>query len=181
MINRIKKSLTAIPASVLEAANYLLSIGEKQAAINKIKREAALRVKAINVEAEAKIAPLKKDRDIFFTALYAFAISKRAELTKRDRSVGTVSGRFGWRWTPPAVVLEKGKSDEEIITLLEASNMKQYVRVMKELDREALLRDRPNVPGVEYVQREEFFAKPKMKKEEGRAEELVKSTESIDT
>lgn len=180
MITRIKKSLTAVPASIIEAASYLVSLGEKQRQINRIKRDASERVKAINAEAEGRISAIKKERDVFFTALYAFAVSKKEELTQRNRSVATASGRFGWRWTPPSVLLAKGKSEEEIITLLESSDMEKYVRVLKEIDREALLRDRPSVPGVEYTQREEFFAKPKMKKEEGRAEELVKSTEAVD-
>lgn len=180
MINRIKKSLTAIPASILEAATYLLSIGETQKEINRIKRDAANKVRAINAEAEAKVLLLKKDRDVSFFALYAFAASKRDELTKKSRSVATASGRFGWRWTPPAVALAEGVSEEEVITLLESAGMGDYVRTMKEIDREALLRNRPDVPGIEYVQREEFFAKPKMTKEDGRAEELVKSTEAVD-
>lgn len=180
MIKRIKKTLTAIPASIAEAATYLVSIGNKQREINKLKRETKEEVDRINAEAKKKITELTKDRDAFFTALFAFAAPRKAELTKEARSQKTHAGTFGWRWTTPAVELKEGKTDEQIITTLEKLKLFQYIRVVKELDREAMLRDRPIVPNVSYTQRDEFFAKPKMNKGDGRAEELVKMTEAID-
>ena len=180
MINRIKKSLTAIPASVSEAASYVISIGEKQREINKIKRETKAEVDRLNAQATQKIDGLKKDRDIFFVALFAFAQPRQAELTKDARSLKTYAGTFGWRWTPPAVELAEGKTDAQVIAQFEKLGLNQFVRVIKELDREAMLKDRPMVAGVSYTQRDEFFAKPKLKKEDGKAEELVKVTEAID-
>lgn len=179
MIKRLKKALTAIPASIAEAAGYLASIGEKQREINKIKREAKKQIEEINAEAKKKLGVIVKDRDAFFNALFAFAAPRKAELTRETRSQVTSTGTFGWRWTPPAVELADGKTDEDIIRSLEKRELFQYIRVVKELDREALLRDRPLISGVSYTQRDEFFAKPKMKREEGRAEELVR-TEAID-
>lgn len=180
MIKRLKKSLSAIPASIMEAATYLVSIGEKQREINKVKREAKKKVERINADMKKKVSVIVKDRDAFFYALFAFAAPRKAELTHVTRSQATYAGTFGWRWTPPAVEIADGKTDEDIIAKLEKNGLACYVRVVKELDREALLRDRPTVSGISYTQRDEFFAKPKMKREEGRAEELVKSTEAID-
>jgi phage host-nuclease inhibitor protein Gam len=81
----------------------------------------------------------------------------------------------------PYVELEEGKDDTDIIATLKKKGLTNYIRVTEELDREALLRDRPTVPHVSYVNRDEFFAKPKLSKEEGRAEELVCNTETIDS
>ena len=181
MIKRIKKSLTAIPASVAEAAQYLLSIGEKQREINAIKRDTKAKIDTLNKESNEKILGLKKDRDNFFVALFAYAQPRKKSLTSNRRSVPTIAGTFGWRFTPPAVLLQEGKTDQDIIKTLKRMGLSDYVRVVEEVDREALLRDRPTVPGVSYTQIDEFFAKPKMKKGEGRAEELVKITEAIDT
>jgi phage host-nuclease inhibitor protein Gam len=177
MIKRLKKTLTAIPASVAEAATYLVSIGEKQREINRVKRE----TKKACEDAKKKVEDLSRERNAFFTALFAFAQPRKAELTEDKRTQKTFAGTFGWRWTTPYVDLKEGKTDAQIIATLKRDGLTQYIRVVEELDREAMLRDRPEVAGVLYSQRDEFFAKPKLKKEDGRAEELVKITESIDT
>ncbi len=176
MIKRLKKTLTAIPASVAEAATYIISIGQKQKEINQVKRD----MKKTCDEAKKAIAGLAKERDQFFVALFGFAQPRKAELTKDLRTQKTFAGTFGWRWTTPYVDLKEGKTDQDILAALKRTGLTQYIRTVEELDREALLRDRPQIVGVAYSQRDEFFAKPKMNKGDGRAEELVKITEAID-
>lgn len=178
---RIKKTLTAVPASIAQAITYLASIGEKQKEINRIKREAKEQIDTITAKTKQEVAAITVDRDNFFTALFAFASSRKQELTAVTRSQKTSAGTFGWRWNTPYVELAEGKTDEEVIAELRERGLKQYIRVIEELDREALLRDHPKLSGVAYMQRDEFFAKPKMKKEDGRGEELVKQeTEAVD-
>jgi phage host-nuclease inhibitor protein Gam len=176
MIKRLKKTLTVIPASILEAASFLRSIAEKQKEINAEKSAA----KKAKDEYAKKIAGLKKDRDAFFVALFAFAAPRKAELTKDKRSVQTDAGTFGWRWTTPTVELAEGKSDQDVIATLKRVGLTKYIRVIEELDREALRVDQPAITGVSYIQQDEFFAKPKMGKGQGRSEELVKITEATD-
>ena len=179
---RIKKTLTAIPASIKEAMGFLASIGDKQREINKIKHETKKKIERLNAEAKQKIEGLTKDRDNFFTALFAFASPRKEELTRVTRSQKTEAGTFGWRWTTPYVELAKGLTDEDVISTLKKNGLTEYIRVIEEVDREAMLRDQPKVSGVSYMQRDEFFAKPRMTKEAGRAEELVRQgeTEAID-
>ncbi len=178
---RIKKTLTAIPASVQEAIGYLISIGKKQQAINDIKRGLKEETARLKEEADEKIRVLTLDRDNFFTALFAFASSRKRELTQTNRSVRTSSGVFGWRFTPPYVTLAPNLTDEALIKRLKAQGLDKYVRTIEEVNREALLEDRPVIRGVSYEQRDEFFAKPKLPKGNGRAEELVKeATEAVD-
>jgi phage host-nuclease inhibitor protein Gam len=179
IITRIKKSLTYIPSSLSEAIAYLTSIGSKQREINRVKREAKAKIEAINSDVKKTIEVLTKDRDAFFTSLFTFSSTHKKELTKDTRSQKTDAGTFGWRWTTPYVDIAEGVSDEKIIATLKRKGLTDYIRIIEELDREAMLRDRPEVPGVSYSQRDEFFAKPKLAKEDGRAEELVK-TEAID-
>ncbi len=172
-INRLKKSFTAVPQSVIHAAHYLLSIGQEQKKINLAKKKAKEAIDKIKSDLEVELTPLVKERDTFFTALYTFAQGKKGELTAKLRSVKTEQGTFGWRFTPPYVELDEGEDDASVVAYLRAHNMTKYVRVKYELDREALLSDRPDVPGVSYLSREEFFAKPKLiSKVDGSAEEL---------
>ena len=180
-ITRIKKSFTLVPHSITEAISFLVSIGKAQSAINRAKREAKAKVEAIQAETKLTVEGLTKERDVFFNALFAFASARKIEMTKLTRSQKTSAGVFGWRWTTPYVEIADGKTDEDIIAMLKHNGLKKYVRVIEELDREALLRERPNLFGVSYMQRDEFFAKPKLGKDDGRAEELVRTeTEAID-
>lgn len=179
MITRLKKTLTEIPASISEAGALITSIGNKQREINKIKREAKARTEVINAEAKKAVDKLVKERNVFFTSLFAFASARKAEFTRTYRSVKTSVGTFGWRWTTPFVELRDGFTDQDLIKSLKRLSLSQYIRTAETVDREALLRDRPIISGVQYSQRDEFFAKPKLAKEDGRAEELVK-TEAID-
>lgn len=178
MVSRLKKAFTNIPATLSEVASFITAIAEKQRAINTKKREAKKKVEAINKELAAEVKVLKNERDTFFNALFAFAQPRKEEFTEFARSIKLETGTFGWRWTPPAVALDEGVTDADVIRLLEKKGLGKYVRIIKELDREAMLRDRPEVKHVSYEQREEFFAKPKLLKVEGTAEELV--TEAID-
>lgn len=180
MVSRIKKAFTAVPATIASAITFLVSIGDTQREINTINRKTKEEIKKLQDEASAKVAVLVKNRDTFFTALFAFASANKLELTKLTRSQKTSAGTFGWRWTTPYVAIDSKLTDEAIIERLEQDpNLVQYVRVIKEVDREALLRDRPTVPGLSYEQRDEFFAKPKLAKSEGTAVEMSR-TEAID-
>ena len=180
MATRIKKAFTAVPASISSAVTFLMSIGNKQREINTINSETKEAIKKLQEAASAKIAALVKERDTFFTSLFAFASANKSELTKITRSQKTTAGTFGWRWTTPYVAINQNLDDQAIIKILEQDpSLLQYVRTVKEIDREALLRDRPTVPGLSYEQRDEFFAKPRLAKSEGSAVEMTR-TEAID-
>jgi phage host-nuclease inhibitor protein Gam len=181
---RIKKTLSAIPASVIEAMRFLASIGEKQRAINKVKADLRIDIEKLKITADKKLKELTLDRNNFFTALFAFASSNKQELTLHARSQKGKEGTFGWRWTTPYVEIKEGVSDEDVILALKKKGLTKYIRVIEELDREAMLRDQPNVPNVSYMQRDEFFARPALGKGNGRSEELVKkekTSEAIKT
>lgn len=177
-VQRIKKAFTNIPATLQDVVGFITTIAEKQRAINTLKKEAKTKVDAINSQLTKDVAPLKLDRDTFFTALFAFAQPRKLALTATARCVVLASGTFGWRWTPPAVLIRNGLSETDVVNYLEKHDLLDYVRVVKEVNREALLRDRPVLPVIAYTQREEFFAKPALKRGEGSAEELI--TEAID-
>lgn len=174
---RIKKSFTRIPIAVADAVKFLAGIGALQARINAAKKKAKEEHDAIKVRLDAELAPLTSERNTLFNALFAFAQPLKEALTREAKSIKLPSGVFGWRWTPPAVQLTGFASDGVLIAHLERRGLHAYVRVVKEVDREALLRDKPAIRGVEYISREEFFAKPMLEKGAGRAEEL---TEAID-
>ena len=184
MVTRLKKTFTAIPESIRTATTYLISIGETQKKINQAKQKANKEITTIKAVLEQELAPLITERNTFFTALYAFAQGNKAELTIKQRSVKTTHGSFGLRWTPPYVEVEDKEGNEAVIAYQRAHKLDRYLRVTYELNKEAMLAEQPEIPGVSYTTREEFFAKPKLLKVEGKAEELAKAledqTEAID-
>ena len=179
--NRIKKSFTVIPECLADTVKFLAGIGEKQRRINAIKLAAKIRVDAINEKAKQEITVITHDRNNLFNALFAFAGPRKVSLTLGIRSVFTSQGAFGWRMTPPAVTFASGMTEMDMIRHLERNKLTQFVRVIKEVDREELLKQRPVIKHISYTQRDEFYAKPTLAKGEGKSEELTRPvTEAID-
>jgi phage host-nuclease inhibitor protein Gam len=182
LATRVKKTSVTIPTDLMQAEGYLAKIGDKQRLINTLKRDAKAKKDAIDETLAQDLESVTKERDTLFNALFAFAQSKKKLLTDKLKSVIFRTGAtFGWRMTPPRVTVRNGMTDDDLIHYLEKNGLSKYVRIHKEVDREALLRDKPKISVVAYMQHEEFFAKPKLGKGEGRAEEFVKTeTETID-
>jgi phage host-nuclease inhibitor protein Gam len=169
---RLKKSLTLVPASLVEATRFIASIITKQLEINRLNREAKEKTEQIKKDLEQSLRPLVVERDAFFNSLFAFAKSKQKELTTQARSIKTDSGVFGWRWTTPKVEVS-GDEDRLIARMLKDDGLAGYVRITYELNREAMLADRPEIDGVSYTQREEFFVTPKLPKGAGKTETVA--------
>lgn len=179
MVTRIKRARTTNPNSSPKAEGLLESIGEQQAEINRINQEAKEKIDAIRMEANKKIAKLTKVRNRLFNALWVYALLHKKHLTSTYRTVRTLAGKFGWRWTPYFVKIAERETEASIIARLEELGLKQYLRVVVSIDREALLRDRAFIPGISYAQDDEFFAEPKLPEGAGRSKKLTK-TEVVD-
>lgn len=179
MVTRIKRARTTNPNSSPKAEGLLESIGEQQAEINRINQEAKEKIDAIRMEANKKIAKLTKVRNRLFNALWAYAILRKKQLTSTHRTVRTLVGKFGWRWTPYFVKIAERETEASIIARLEELGLTQYLRVVVSIDREALLRDRAFVPCIRYAQEDEFFAVPKLPEGAGHTEKLTR-TEVVD-
>jgi len=160
-VTRVKKSDTIVPRS-LEGANLLLGkLGSTQDEINVIEKDLKAKIDQLKAEAAKKLNPLTVRRDAQVNALFTFADPRKAELTRDLRSVTLSSGVFGWRLTTPRV--ETAQSDEETIALLKSTGNVEFVRVIEEVDRQALLAKKPIVPGITYAQSDEFFVVPAQK------------------
>lgn len=160
-VTRIKKTQTIVPNLLAQADLLVGEIGKSQDSINTIQAGLAKKIAALREEAEKSLAPLVSERDSQINALFAFANAKKDSLTEKAKTVNLSSGSFGWRLTPPRV--EAAESDEEIIARLKRTGNKQYIRIIEELDRQALLVERPKIRGISYLQNDEFFVVPKQK------------------
>jgi phage host-nuclease inhibitor protein Gam len=159
-ITRIKKSKTVVPRTITEADAVLGQLGNTQDQINLIEKELKEKVAELKAAAAKQLQPLVVDRDAKINSLFAFANPRKAKLTVKARSVTLSSGVFGWRLTPPRV--ETDLTDEETIALLKETDNEAYIRIIEEVDRQALLAERPVIDGIDYAQDDEFFVIPKL-------------------
>ncbi|NTW14371.1 MAG: hypothetical protein HGA31_05065 [Candidatus Moranbacteria bacterium] len=157
-ITRIKKTDTSVPSTIEEIGALLNELGMSQDDINQIERDLQEKVRRLKEKALRQSKPSTILRDRKMNSLFMFAEPRKDELTEYRRSVVLGQGKFGWRKTPPSVATDK--SDEKIIAYLKKTGNERFIRTKEELDRRALLAEKPEIPGVSYVQREEFFVVP---------------------
>ncbi len=157
--------LTQTITSLAEANDILARIGAYEREIEIVKNELEASVASMREVANTEIAPVEKEVERLTKSLQIFADQHRSTLLVGDKkSVVLPGGEFGWRLPPTKVTYGKGGA-EQAIKNLTAMNLTQYLRYTAEVDREALLKDRPQVSGVKYTQKEGFYVKPESGKE----------------
>lgn len=82
-------------------------------------------------------------------------------LTDDVKTANLITGEVVWRKRPPSVV---GKSTPELIARLERFGLERFVRVKKELDKQAILKDPSAIADIEGISvqdgKEEIIIKP---------------------
>ena len=157
-----KKEVIAIPKSLDEAAQFLARIGKEQRVVDMIQSNLNAAVDKLKTKAIASTKPHQKKISQLVEGLFAFAETNRDELTNdgKCKTVEVPTGTFGWRMTPSAVSLRGVKS---ILKSLKALKLTRFIRIKKEVNKEAMLKE-PNVAktvkGVSINQHEDFVAKP---------------------
>ena len=159
-VTRVKKTDTLVPASIVEADNLLGKLGRTQDEINKIENNLQKEIDKLKAEALEKLQPLEVQLDKQMNKLFTFANPRKLRLTIAARSVTLSMGTFGWRMTTPRI--EMNKSDEEMIKFLKKTGNAKFIRIKEEIDRQALLAERPRIFGIDYVQNDEFYAIPRL-------------------
>ena len=162
---RTRSPIVPVLNSLAEANAVLKDIGQHARLIDATERELEAKIALLRDQANKEIAPLEAQLKQKTKQLELFAESNRETLVDGDKkSVVLPAGEFGWRITPPKVTFGKGGA-KKVLALLQSLKLKDYIRTISEVDREALLRDRPQVKGVKYTQDELFYIKPHTEKE----------------
>jgi phage host-nuclease inhibitor protein Gam len=153
-----------VPNTLAEANVLLMKLGEyeRDLAATALTLEAAI---AGAKEAANQIAgPIEAVYAATEKALLAYATRERKSLLPGSKkSVILPGGEFGWRTTPGKVSISKVAA-ESIVDNLKSLGLTKYLRVTTEVDREALLKDRPTLSGVRYAKTEKFYVKPATEK-----------------
>jgi len=162
MARTIKHRVVSVPYNLTGAVEFLAIIGREQRLINETQSRLNEKVESLKKEAMDEIKPHQERISQLVEGLFAFAEAHRDELTEggKRKTVELPTGSFGWRKTPPAVILRNVK---EVLKNLKALNLARFIRSKEEVDKEAILKEpeiAAKVKGVSIVQREEFIAKP---------------------
>lgn len=157
-----KRVVIPVPKNLEEATRFLSQIGEEQRAINVVQLKFNTKVEKLKAEAMLDVKPHQQKISQLVEGLFAYAETHRNELTDggKRKTVEVPSGIFGWRMTPPAVLLRNVKS---ILKNLKSLGLKRFIRIKEEINKEAMLKEidvAQKVKGVSIRQHEEFVAKP---------------------
>lgn len=151
-------------ASLAEASAVLAEVGRLERQIAELNNELEAAVAEIHKKTNRLAGPRSQKREEFVKVLQDYVTKNRkAILTNGKKSLVVPGGEFGWRLPPTKVSYGRGGAKQAVANL-QSLKLTQYLRVVVQVDREALLRDRPEVPGVRYSQKEAFYVKPESSK-----------------
>ena len=161
-LQSIKRLVTSVPKNLLEAADFLSSIGREKRKIERIQSVLNEKIEELKTKAIAEVKSHEEEISQLVEGLFAFAESNRDKLTDggKRKTVELPTGLFGWRMTPPAISIRNIKS---VLAKLKELKLNHFIRVKEEVNKEAMLKDpelAETIKGVSIIQREEFVVKP---------------------
>ena len=156
-----RTTLVEVPKDLREVNELVSELGviDRLLLAEKMRVEAEIE-RIRRAHAEALEAVILKRADIV-KAISKYAKKNRDKILPEGRkSLELTSGTIGWRYGPWKVAVSG--DEDRLISWLEASERKEYLRYLVELDREQLLADRPtDIPRLRFEQKERFFIEPK--------------------
>ncbi len=178
-----KNSSIPVPADSVEANDVLRRIGEIERETADIEAAYEEQVAALRKDFDERRSPLDVEFKRITKGLEIFADDSREDLLKDGKKTVELSaGKFGWRLNSSAKVSHGNLKEETVIERIKALGKAfsdKYIRTKETLNKEAMLEDRPKIPGVTYPQPEKFFYEsvPAVKDEEA-ASNVVRLSEA---
>lgn len=163
----VKKKVAVVPRNRTELEEFVSKIREAEQRISVTENEfnkeiLALEAKINELKKAAKdeARPYEKEVDELARGVHIFAEGYRADLTDqgaRKTVELTPSEKIRWYFTPPAVEVDE---EEEALKELESWGLSEFIRVKKEINREAILREPEKIENLKHlsVGQEEIFA-----------------------
>ncbi|MEJ5227214.1 host-nuclease inhibitor Gam family protein [Thermodesulfovibrio sp.] len=117
-----------------EVDEKLRRLGEIEIAIERVQGEMTLRINEIKAEAESKVAHLKQEKKAIEEEITEFCEFHKEEFTKK-RSRELTFGTVGYKVVTKIVIRAK----KACVAAMEALGLTEYLRVIKEPDKEKML------------------------------------------
>ncbi|MCH2092688.1 MAG: host-nuclease inhibitor Gam family protein [Pseudoxanthomonas sp.] len=152
-----------VPQSRDEVNEAIAELGRQQR--ERLRIETAMNDEIAQVKAkhDADAKPLGERISELTKGLHLWCEANRATLTQDNKVKfhDFATGQVKWRLTPWSVSLQKV---EDVIALLKAKSLTQFIRKKEEVDKDALLASRAeigdSIKGVTFKQKEEFAVIP---------------------
>jgi len=96
------------------------------------------KINALRKESEASIAACTETADGLFSDMQAWAVLHPQEFAK-SKSIDLLHAVLGLRTSPPAVKQMRGVKADHSISALSAAHRADFIRVKREIDKEAIL------------------------------------------
>lgn len=157
-----KKAEVPMPVDTTEASEWLRALVAAHNEIAAVEADLNERIARMQAEAEACVQPLVEMLVRHCAGLRAFAEANRQRLTDSTapKTITLTAGELCWRTSPPSLHL---KDVEAVLEICEHRGLTQFIRVKKEFDKQAALKDletAKSIPGVTVEQEENFFIRP---------------------
>lgn len=159
---KLKSAARRTPQSRDEVADLIGQIGEDERALCLIEVGLNAEIACLRLAYETQADPLRERISAAQAAVQDFCEAHRHALTDggKTKTHRFTTGDIAWRTRPPAVRIT---GEPDCIERLEASGRKRFVRVRKEVNREAILAERDavaDIAQIRVVQSEDFIVTP---------------------
>lgn len=140
-------SAAAVPQSRDDCAAHIRRLGDVQRARARLETEMNDRLAALIEECAPELAALKAQADALMEGIRTWCEAHRTALTDggKVKTANLVTGDVAWRQRPPSVSV---RGAETVIETLERLGLAQFVRLKREVNKEAVLADPDAVRGV---------------------------------
>lgn len=151
-----------VPANLKTAVNYVQRIGELDQQAISVMQEAAAIIAQVKEAADKQVQEYEEQIEALVRGLYEFCKANRKELTNNEqtKTISWPTGEVSWRMTPKSV---KIRNVVQVIQTLERRRLHRFLRIKKEVDKQALLQEEETavkIPGISIEQFEQFQVKP---------------------
>ena len=168
MKNRITKRLPAV-RSRAEMENLVGDIASFKNEEQALKAEMDKRIQEVRTSYEESLARLADEINLRMPAAEEWARANPAEFGKL-RSIDMTHAEVGWRTGQPQLKTRSGWTWDRVLERLEAfAQYAGFIRVKKEVDKQAIIAARENLlpgdfeqMGVRVIQEESFYVDPKL-------------------
>ncbi len=151
-----------IPRTREEADNFILALGELHRDRAQMELDMNTELARVKARFEADVEPTNREIRANMKGLQAYCEANRTELCPRDsKTVKFGNGEVSWRFRPPKVNL---RGIKKIIAWCEANKLTKFLRVKKEIDKDAMRKYRVEAQKIKGVSiksaGEDFIVKP---------------------
>lgn len=163
----LKRKTVTVPKDRAEMEQFVARIREEEEKINAMIAETAgefaavaARMNDIKKGILEKTKPIEHKIEGLAEGVFIFASGSREELTDHNmrKTVEFITGdKIQWYYPPTSVVAE---NEEAAIAELERRGLSEFIRVKKEINREAILQEPKKAKGLRWISlsQDEIFA-----------------------